>query len=76
MHIYIDPCCYISDSPGVNPATNDRMILYYCLMTKVEWFRRSYDIFLGGLSHPGWAPPSRVGLLSNLDAYFLGAHFG
>jgi hypothetical protein len=21
-------------SPGVNPATNDRMILYYCLMTK------------------------------------------
>jgi hypothetical protein len=23
-----------SDSPGVNPATNDRMILYYCLTTK------------------------------------------
>jgi hypothetical protein len=22
---------------GVNPATNDRMILYYCLMTKVDW---------------------------------------
>jgi hypothetical protein len=31
---------YISDLPGVNLATNDRMILYYCLMTKVDWFRR------------------------------------
>jgi hypothetical protein len=29
-----------SDLPGVNPATNDRIILYYCLMTKVDWFRR------------------------------------
>jgi hypothetical protein len=37
-------------SPGVNPATNDGMILYYCLMTKVDWFRRQYDIFVGGLS--------------------------
>jgi hypothetical protein len=26
------------------------MILYYCLMTKVDWFRRYYGIFLGGLS--------------------------
>jgi hypothetical protein len=50
MHIYVDPCCYISDLPGVNPATDDRMILYYCLMTKVDWFRRLYGIFLGGLS--------------------------
>jgi hypothetical protein len=32
--IYVDPCCYVSDLPSVNPATNDRMILYYCLMTK------------------------------------------
>jgi hypothetical protein len=39
-------------SPGVNPATNDMMILYYCLMTKVDWLRRWYDIFLGGLSQP------------------------
>jgi hypothetical protein len=38
-HIF-DPCCYSSDLPGVNPATNDRMILYYRLMTKVDWFRR------------------------------------
>jgi hypothetical protein len=37
-------------SPGVNPATKDRMILYYSLMTKVDWFRRYYGIFLGGLS--------------------------
>jgi hypothetical protein len=35
MHIYFDPCCYSSDLPGVNPATKDRMILYYRLMTKV-----------------------------------------
>jgi hypothetical protein len=50
MHMF-DPLCEIpSDLPGINPATNDRMILYYCLMTKVEWFRRSYGIFLGGLS--------------------------
>jgi hypothetical protein len=40
----------ISDLPGVIPATNDRMILYYCLKTKVDWFRRKYGIFLGGLS--------------------------
>jgi hypothetical protein len=26
------------------------MILYYCLMTKVDWFRQYYCIFLGGLS--------------------------
>jgi hypothetical protein len=26
-----------SDLPGVNPATYDRMVLYYCLMTKVDW---------------------------------------
>jgi hypothetical protein len=30
----------MSDLLSVNPATNDRMILYYCLMTKVHWFRR------------------------------------
>jgi hypothetical protein len=27
-----------SDLLGINPATNDRMILYYCLMIKVDWF--------------------------------------
>jgi hypothetical protein len=25
-----------SDLPGVNPATYDRMVLYYCLLTKVD----------------------------------------
>jgi hypothetical protein len=35
MHIF-DPCCFSSDLPGVNPTTNDRMIIYYCLMTKVD----------------------------------------
>jgi hypothetical protein len=35
MHIF-DPCCFSSDLPGLNPATNDKMILYYCLMTKVD----------------------------------------
>jgi hypothetical protein len=30
----------LSDLPGVNLATNDEIILYYCLMTKVDWFRR------------------------------------
>jgi hypothetical protein len=40
MHIF-DPCCYSSDLAGVNPANNDRMILYYRLMTKVDWFRRN-----------------------------------
>jgi hypothetical protein len=41
----------LCDLPGVNPATNDRMILYYRLMTKVDWFSLYYGIFLGGLSH-------------------------
>jgi hypothetical protein len=43
-------CWYLSDLPGVNQATNDMMILYYCLMTKVDRFRQLYGIFLGGLS--------------------------
>jgi hypothetical protein len=39
FNAYVDPLFEIpSDLPGVNPATNDRMILYYCLMTKVDWF--------------------------------------
>jgi hypothetical protein len=50
MHI-CRSLCYKSDLPGINPTTNDRMILYYCLMTKVDWFRRYYCIFLGELSH-------------------------
>jgi hypothetical protein len=41
FNAYVDPLLEItSDLPGVNPTTNDRMILYYCLMTKMDWFRR------------------------------------
>jgi GTP:adenosylcobinamide-phosphate guanylyltransferase len=29
-----DPLCVSSDLPGVNPATLNRVILYYHLMTK------------------------------------------
>jgi hypothetical protein len=37
FNAYVNPLFEIpSDLPGVNPATNDRMILYYCLMTKVD----------------------------------------
>jgi hypothetical protein len=36
FNAYIRSLCFPSDLPGVNPATNDRMILYYCLMTKVD----------------------------------------
>jgi hypothetical protein len=41
FNAYVDPLFENpSDLPGVNPTTNDRMILYYGLMTKVDWFRR------------------------------------
>jgi hypothetical protein len=41
FNAYVDPLFDIpSDLPGVNPTTNNRMVLYYCLMTKVDWFRR------------------------------------
>jgi hypothetical protein len=36
---YVVPLSYFlfpSDLSGVNPETNDRMILYYCLTTKVD----------------------------------------
>jgi hypothetical protein len=37
FNAYVDPLFEIpSDLPGVNPTTNDRMILYCCLMTKVD----------------------------------------
>jgi hypothetical protein len=41
FNAYVNPLFEIpSDLPGVNPATNDSMIPYYCVMTKVDWFRR------------------------------------
>jgi hypothetical protein len=36
FNAYIRSLCYSSDLPGVNPATYDMMVLYYCLMTKVD----------------------------------------
>jgi hypothetical protein len=40
MHMSDPLCEFPCDLPGVNPTTNDRMILYYRLMAKVDWFRR------------------------------------
>jgi hypothetical protein len=37
FNAYVDPLSWFpSDLPGVNLATKDRMLLYYCLMTKVD----------------------------------------
>jgi hypothetical protein len=37
FNAYVDPLFEIpSDLPGVNPTTNDRMILYCCLMTRMD----------------------------------------
>jgi hypothetical protein len=48
-----DPLYYLSDLPGFDPATLDEMVLYYQLMDKVDWFRRYYGIFLGGVVTTG-----------------------
>jgi hypothetical protein len=46
FNAYVDPLFEIpSDSPGVNPTTNDRMILYYCLMTKVDGLLGGSTVF-------------------------------
>jgi hypothetical protein len=51
MHMF-DPLFEIpSDLPGVNPATNDRMILYYCLMTKMDWLLGDSTIFSWASCH-------------------------
>jgi hypothetical protein len=39
MHMFDPLCEFPSDLPGVNPATNERMILYCRLMAKVDWSR-------------------------------------
>jgi hypothetical protein len=36
-----------SDLPGVNPATYDKMVLYYCLMTKVDQYKAIVRYFPG-----------------------------
>jgi hypothetical protein len=46
FNAYVDPLFEIpSDLLGVNPATNDRMILYYCLMTKVDGLLGDSTVF-------------------------------
>jgi hypothetical protein len=40
MHIFNPLCEILSDLPGVNPTTNDGVILYCGLLAKVDWFRR------------------------------------
>jgi hypothetical protein len=46
LNAYVDPRFEIpSDLLGVNPTTNDRMILYYCLMTKVDGLLGDSTVF-------------------------------
>jgi hypothetical protein len=46
FNAYVDPLFEIpSDLPGVNPATNDSMILYYCLMTKLDGLLGDSTVF-------------------------------
>jgi hypothetical protein len=48
FNAYVDTLFEIpSDLPGVNPATNDKTILYYCLMTTVDWFLAIVRYFPG-----------------------------
>jgi hypothetical protein len=49
MHTF-DPLCVLSDLPGVNPATINRMILYYHLMTKWSGLGDSTEFSQMGLS--------------------------
>jgi hypothetical protein len=49
MHTF-DPLCVSSDLPGVNPATLNRMIPYYHLMTKWSCLGDSTELSWMGLS--------------------------
>jgi hypothetical protein len=49
MHTF-DPLCVPSDLPGVNPATLNGMVLYYCLMTKRSGLGDSTELSRVGLS--------------------------
>jgi hypothetical protein len=48
---------FSSDLPGVNPATLNGMILYYCLMTKWSGLSDSTELSRMGLSHRRSPPP-------------------
>jgi hypothetical protein len=45
--------CDSSDLLGYDPATLNRMILYYCLMTKWSGLGDSTELSQIGLSHAG-----------------------
>jgi hypothetical protein len=45
MHMFDPLCDYPSDLLGVNPTTNNRMVLYCHLMDKMDWFRRYSTVF-------------------------------
>jgi hypothetical protein len=52
FNAYVDPLFEISSgSPSVNPVTNDRMILYYCLMTKVDGLLGDSTVFFRAGCH-------------------------
>jgi hypothetical protein len=67
FNAYVDPLFEIpSDLPGVNPATNDRMILYCCLMTKVDVLLGDSTVFSWASCHTvraNVAPPRRASFL-------------
>jgi hypothetical protein len=46
MHM-LDPLYYLIDLPSFDPATLDGIVLYCRLLSKVDRFRRQYDIFPG-----------------------------
>jgi hypothetical protein len=50
MHTF-DPLCVPSDLPGVNPATLNRMVLYYRLMIKRSGLGDKTQLSRVGLSH-------------------------
>jgi hypothetical protein len=43
----LDPLYYLIDLPSFDPATLDGIVLYCRLLSKVDRFRRQYDIFPG-----------------------------
>jgi hypothetical protein len=52
FNVYVDPLFELpSDLPGANPTTNDRMIRYYCLMTKVDGLLGDSTVFFWAGCH-------------------------
>jgi hypothetical protein len=55
MHTFGPLSVFSSDLPGFDPATLNRMILYYRLMTKWSGLGDSTELSRMGLSHFGEA---------------------